>query len=99
MLNVLWILLGVLLAIVVVAVIVVLCVNLRVQQLKDEKYSNQERFAFISWIISWATPLLFNVKVNIKGLEKLDQVEHGVIYANHQSNIDTITMLLSLIHI
>ncbi len=96
MLNVLWIILGVLLAIVVVAIIVVLCVNVRVQQLKDEKYSNQERFAFISWVVSWAIPLLVNVKVNAKGLEKLELVEHGVIYANHQSNIDIVTMLKAI---
>ncbi|MDO4925643.1 MAG: lysophospholipid acyltransferase family protein [Turicibacter sp.] len=96
MLNVLWIILGILLAVVILAVVVVLCVNARVQQLKNEKYTNKERFDFISWVVSWAIPLLFNVKVNAKGLEKLEAVEHGVIYANHQSNIDIVTMLKAI---
>ena len=39
MLKFLWIVLGILLVIIVLAIIVVLCVNARVQQLKDEKYS------------------------------------------------------------
>ena len=96
MLNVLWIILGILLAVVILAVVIVLCVNARVQQLKNEKYTNKERFDFISWVVSWAIPLLFNVKVNAKGLEKLEAVEHGVIYANHQSNIDIVTMLKAI---
>lgn len=96
MLNVLWIILGILLAVVILAVVVVLGVNARVQQLKNEKYTNKERFDFISWVVSWAIPLLFNVKVNAKGLEKLEAVEHGVIYANHQSNIDIVTMLKAI---
>lgn len=96
MLNVLWIILGILLAVVILAVVVVLFVNARVQQLKNEKYTNKERFDFISWVVSWAIPLLFNVKVNAKGLEKLEAVEHGVIYANHQSNIDIVTMLKAI---
>ena len=92
----LWIILGILLAVVIVAIVVVLCVNVRVQQLKDEKYTNKERFDFISWVVSWAIPLLFNVKVNAKGLEKLETVEHGVIYANHQSNIDIVALLKAI---
>ncbi len=96
MLNMLWIILGILLAVVIVAIVVVLCVNVRVQQLKDEKYTNKERFDFISWVVSWAIPLLFNVKVNAKGLEKLETVEHGVIYANHQSNIDIVALLKAI---
>lgn len=96
MLKFSWIVLGILLVIIVLAIIVVLCVNARVQQLKDEKYSAQERFSFISWVVSWAIPVLFNVKVNAKGLEKLDQVKHGVIYANHQSNIDIVAMLKAI---
>ena len=92
----LWIILGILLAVLIVAIVVVLCVNVRVQQLKDEKYTNKERFDFISWVVSWAIPLLFNVKVNAKGLEKLETVEHGVIYANHQSNIDIVALLKAI---
>ena len=49
----------------------VLCVNGRVQQLKDEKYTNKERFDFISWLVSWAIPLLFNVKVRCQGIRKV----------------------------
>ena len=43
--------------------------------------------------MSWAIPLLTRVKVEVEGLEKLDSIEHGVIYANHQSNVDIVTML------
>ena len=43
----------------------------RVQQLKDEKYTNKERFDFISWLVSWAIPLLFNVKVGCEGIRKV----------------------------
>ena len=96
MLNILWILLAILLIILIGSIVLVLCVNGRVQQLKDEKYTNKERFDFISWLVSWAIPLLFNVKVDAKGLEKLDEIEHGVIYANHQSNLDIVSMLKAI---
>ncbi len=85
--------LGILLGILLIAGIVVLGVNFRIQQLKDPRYTDQERFEFISWVVSWAIPLLTRVKVEVEGLEKLDSIEHGVIYANHQSNIDIVTML------
>ena len=93
MLTILWIVLGVLLTALALVVIVVLCVNARVQQLKGDQYSNTERFNFISWVVSWAIPLIFRVRVEAKGLEKLDTIEHGVIYANHQSNLDIVAML------
>ncbi|MDE5977879.1 MAG: 1-acyl-sn-glycerol-3-phosphate acyltransferase [Turicibacter sp.] len=96
MLSLLWIVLSILVALFIIAVITVLVVNFRVQQLKDEKYSTQERFSFISWVISWVVPLLFNIKVQAKGLEKLENVQHGVIYANHQSNMDIVAMLKAI---
>lgn len=93
MLTILLVVLGILLGILLIAGIVVLGVNFRIQQLKDPRYTDQERFEFISWVVSWAIPLLTRVKVEVEGLEKLDSIEHGVIYANHQSNIDIVTML------
>lgn len=93
MLNILFYVLGVILVIVLIAVMVVLSVNFRFQQLKNDRYSWQERFAFVSWVVSWAIPLLINVKVEVEGLENLDEVENGVIYANHQSNMDIVTMI------
>ena len=61
MLNILWILLAALLIILIGSIVLVLCVNGRVQQLKDEKYTNKERFDFYLSCL-WASPLLFNVK-------------------------------------
>ena len=63
MLTILWIVLGVLLTALALVVIVVLCVNARVQQLKGDQYSNTERFNFISWVVSWAIPLIFFFRV------------------------------------
>lgn len=96
MLNVLYWGLGIIVFLLLIAVIIVLSVNFRVQQLKDEKYSSVEQFSFISWVVSWAIPLVFNVRVEVDGLEKLEDVEHGVIYANHQSNIDIVAMLKAI---
>lgn len=93
MLTILFVLLGILLGILLIAGIVILSVNFRIQQLKDPRYTDQERFEFVSWVVSWAIPLLTRVKVEVEGLEKLDSIEHGVIYANHQSNVDIVTML------
>lgn len=93
MLTILFVLLGILLGILLIAGIVILSVNFRIQQLKDPRYTDQERFEFVSWVVSWAIPLLTRVKVEVEGLEKLDSIEHGVIYANHQSNADIVTML------
>lgn len=93
MLTILFVLLGILLGILLIAGIVILSVNFRIQQLKDPRYTDQERFEFVSWVVSWAIPLLIRVKVEVEGLEKLDSIEHGVIYSNHQSNVDIVTML------
>ncbi len=96
MLTILFWGLGVIGLLLLIIIITVLGVNFRVQQLKDEKYSSVEKFSFISWVVSWAIPLVFNVRVEVDGLEKLDEVEHGVIYANHQSNIDIVAMLKAI---
>lgn len=96
MLNVLLWGLGIIVTLVLILVLAVLMVNFRVQQLKDDKYSAAEKFSFISWVVSWAIPLFFNVRVEAEGLEKLDAIEHGVIYANHQSNFDIVAMLKAI---
>ncbi|MGL4373852.1 MAG: lysophospholipid acyltransferase family protein, partial [Turicibacter sp.] len=96
MLDILMVIILIIIVLLIVAALTVVLANLRVQQLKNEKYSNLERFKFVSWIMSLATPLLFNMKVEVEGIEKLDQVEQGVIYANHQSNFDIITLLKAI---
>ncbi len=85
--------LGLILGLIVLLVIVVLGVNFRVKQLANEKYTDEQRFEFVSWLLSWATPLLFNVSVEVENVEKLDQVQTGVIYGNHQSNFDIVALL------
>ncbi|HAX74011.1 MAG TPA: 1-acyl-sn-glycerol-3-phosphate acyltransferase [Firmicutes bacterium] len=93
MTNVLMCLLGLVLVLVVAIILLVLGLNVRVQQLRNEKYSDADRFKFVSWVISWASPLIFNMRVEASGIEKLEAVETGVIYANHQSNMDIVTLL------
>lgn len=96
MLNILLWGLGIIGAFILILILVVLMVNFRIQQLKNDKYSTTEKFSFISWVVSWAIPLFFNVRVEVEGLEKLDSIEHGVIYANHQSNFDIVAMLKAI---
>ena len=86
-----WVL-GILLGILIVAILVILGVNFRIQQLKKDKYTLEERFSFVSSVASWAVPLIFRVKVEVKGLEKLDKVETGALYPNHQSIMDVAVM-------
>ena len=59
----------------------------------NEKYSDSRRWKFVSWVASWSVPLLTSAKVEIDGLDKLDAVETGVIYANHQSMFDIFAMV------
>ena len=88
MFNFLMCLLGIILGILVLAILIVLGINFRIQQLKKEKYTDEERFSFVSSVASWAVPLIFRVKVEATGLEKLENVKTGALYPNHQSIID-----------
>ena len=74
-------------------IVVLLMVYMRVKQLEHEKYDDITRFKFISWLLSWATPLLFNTSVEVEGLEYLETVEKGVLFGNHQSNFDIVALL------
>jgi len=85
--------LGSLLLIVLLLVILLLVANVRMKQLQREKYSDRDRFLFINKLCSWAIPFIFRIKVEVKGLEKLEAVEKGVLYPNHQSNLDIAALL------
>ena len=88
MLNVLFwlgIILGVVIGLIVTIIVVL---NFIFIVLQNEKYSDDTRFKFVSWIVSWASPLFTNAKVDIEGLDYINEVETGVIYANHQSIFD-----------
>ena len=90
------ILVGLLIGLVTILVIiglVVLFVYLRVKQLANEAYTDEQRFKFVSWLLSWGAPLLFNVSVEVENAHYLDEVETGVIFGNHQSNFDIIALL------
>ena len=84
------IVLGILL---LVVMIVILMVYVRVKQLEKAQYDDVTRFKFISWLLSWATPLLFNMSVKVEGLDYLETVEKGVLFGNHQSNFDIVALL------
>jgi 1-acyl-sn-glycerol-3-phosphate acyltransferase len=86
-----WILLGM----VVVFVTIILALNTYFIELKKDKYADIDRWKFISWLTSWAVPLLTFSRTEMDGLEKLNKedLETGVIYANHQSIFDIFAML------
>jgi 1-acyl-sn-glycerol-3-phosphate acyltransferase len=81
-----WILLGIAVALVAI----VLTLNTYFIQLKKDKYTDADRWKFVSWLTSWGVPLLTFSRTEIDGLEKLNKetLETGVIYANHHSIFD-----------
>jgi len=85
----------VLIAIPIAFITIVLLLNHRFIQLENEKYSDTDRWRFVSWLASWAVPLLTFSKTEIIGLEKIseDNIETGVIYANHHSIFDIFSLL------
>jgi len=86
--------LGMILGVVIgLIVAIVLALNFTFMVLKNEKYSDDTRFKFVSWILSWATPLLTNAKIEIDGLNYINEVETGVIYVNHQSIFDIFALI------
>jgi 1-acyl-sn-glycerol-3-phosphate acyltransferase len=84
---------GVLLILLAALAALVFWINFRIQKLSGEGHSLQERFAFASWLAGWVVPLVFNVKVEAKGLEYLDQVETGVLFPNHRSLMEIAALL------
>lgn len=89
-----WVLLG--LAALFVAI--VLALNTYFIELKKDKYTDADRWKFISWLTNWAVPLLTFSRTEIEGLEKLskENVEIGVIYANHQSIFDIFAIIKTI---
>ena len=90
----LWI--GIIIGIIVVALgLTVVLLNLWFIQLKKDKYTDADRWRFISWLTSWAVPLLTFSRTEMEGLEKLDKenIEMGVIYANHHSIFDIFAII------
>jgi len=81
---------AIILTLVVAFVVTVVILNAYFIRLADEKYTDADRWAFISWLTNWAVPLLTLSKTQMDGLEKLDKenLETGVIYANHHSIFD-----------
>ena len=81
-----WILLG----IAILFILIVLALNTYFIELGKEKYTDVDRWNFISWMTSWAVPLLTFSRTEMEGLEKLDKetLETGVIYGNHHSIFD-----------
>ena len=73
--------------------LIILGLNVRIQQLNGDKYSDTERFQFINKLCSWAIPLIFRIKVDVKGLEKIEAIKQGVLFPNHQSNLDIVALL------
>lgn len=73
----------------------VVLLNLWFIQLKKDKYTDADRWKFVSWLASWAVPLLTFSRTELEGLEKLDKetLSMGVIYANHHSIFDIFAIL------
>jgi len=78
--------------------ITVILLNLWFIQLKKDKYTDADRWKFVSWLASWAVPLLTFSRTEMDGLEKLDRenLEMGVIYANHHSIFDIFALLKTI---
>lgn len=91
---ILWTLL-VIVCVALLLALVVIGLNLWFIQLKKDKYTDVDRWNFISWLTNWAVPFLTLSRTEIDGLEKLNQenLETGVIYANHHSIFDIFSIL------
>ena len=93
----LWI--GIIIGIIFLALgLTVVILNLWFIQLKKDKYTDADRWRFVSWLASWAVPLLTFSRTELEGLEKLDKenIETGVIYANHHSIFDIFALLKTI---
>jgi len=73
----------------------IVALNLWFIQLQKDKYTDVERWKFVSWLASWAVPFLTFSRTEIEGLEKLSEknLETGVIYGNHHSIFDIFSLL------
>jgi len=95
MLQILLWTLAIMVGILITIGLIVIALNFWFIQLAKDKYSDIQRWRAVSWITSWAVPLLTFSKTEITGLEKLDEkhVETGVIYGNHHSIFDIFSLL------
>ena len=86
-----WIFIG----IIFLFILTILALNTYFIELKKDKYTDADRWKFISWLTNWAVPLLTFSRTDIQGLEKLSQenLETGVIYANHYSIFDIFALI------
>ena len=73
----------------------VVLLNFRLMQLKNDKYTDADRWNFVKWLTSWAVPLLTFSRTEMEGLEKLSEenLKTGVLYANHHSIFDIFAIL------
>ena len=87
--------LGITVGILVLLGLIVVGLNLWFIQLKKDKYTDIDRWNFISWLTNWAVPLLTFSRTEVEGLEKLSEetLEKGVIYGNHHSIFDIFALL------
>ena len=78
--------------------LIVVLLNLWFIQLKKDKYTDIDRWKFVSWLTGWAVPLLTFSRTRMEGLEKLSKknIETGVIYANHHSIFDIFALLKTI---
>lgn len=74
-------------------VIFVLWVNARFHELGKEKYPQEKRDAFVSWLAGFIIPLIFRIRVEATGLEYLKDSKKAVLFPNHQSLMDIPTLL------
>jgi len=73
--------------------LVVVVINFWFMRLANEKYTDEKRWNAVSWVVSWAVPLLIRASVEIEGVEKLNIHEKAVVYANHRSLFDIVAFL------
>ena len=85
----------ILLGMAVLFVLLILALNTYLMVLKKDKYTDEVRWRFISWLANWAVPLLTFSRTEMEGLEKLSEenLETGVIYGNHHSIFDIFALL------
>jgi len=89
-----WIFLGIVSALALFGV----ALHISLNEFAKAKYTDIDRWNFISWLTSWGIPLMTFSRTDVEGLEKLseEQVKTGVIYANHHSIFDVFALLTAL---
>ena len=89
-------LIGVLTVLLIAAILIgmgVLWINWRLHQLAGDRYTDRDREKFISFLAGVLVPIIFRVKVEVKGLEYLNGSDRAVLFPNHQSFVDIPVLL------